>query len=217
MQKPIIVFDSGKGGRSIYNPLSALLPHDHLIYRDDAPNFPYGNKSSEWLTTRLRELAKEWDALDPKLVVLACNTATVNVVEVVRAELACPVVGVEPVIKPLSTYKKALVLMTASSANSTKTKELLATHGTHIQVFTPSSLAEAIEYNDTEQVKKSIKEIKKIVQEQKIQAVGLSCTHYPLIINELKQAMPEIAFIDPSDAVVRQAMRVLRSIEHGDI
>lgn len=214
MQKPIIVFDSGRGGQSIYIPLKAALPQQNIIYLDDHEHFPYGDKSAEWLRERFRELAAQFRALNPLLVVLACNTATVNVVEELRSTLSCPVIGVEPVIKPLSDYSRSLVLMTASSAASAKTARLMDKYGQNVQVYTPKGLAEAIEYNDIEQVKKSIHEIKEIVQKQNIEAVGLSCTHYPLILNELQKALPETTFIDPSQAVVNQVVRVLKSIEH---
>ena len=217
IQKPIIVFDSGKGGTTIYNPLKQLLPNEHIIYIDDHANFPYGNKSATWLSARFIEFAKEWEALNPKLIVLACNTATVNVISLLRSKLNCPAVGVEPVIKPLAPYNPALVLMTSAAAKSATTKKLLAQYGPHIQVYSPPSLAEAIEFNNTEQVKKSLNMIKELVHKHQIKAIGLSCTHYPLIINEFKQAMPNIIIIDPSLAVARQVVRVLRSIEHADI
>lgn len=211
MQKPIIVFDSGRGGQSIFLPLKAALPSARLLYRDDRPNFPYGSKSPAWLSSRFRELGKDFAALNPRLVVLACNTATVNIIEELRSQLQCPVVGVEPVIKPLAQYSPALVLMTAASAASPRTAELLKRYGSHVLIHTPTGLAEAIEYNNSDQVKKAIHEIKKIVQKRHITAVGLSCTHYPLILPELRSAMPEVKFIDPSQAVVAEVLRVLKS------
>lgn len=211
--QPIIVFDSGRGGQSIYLPLKTALPQANLVYIDDHLNFPYGNKSTAWLSKRFKELGAQFAAMDPQLVVIACNTATVNIIDELRAFLTCPVVGVEPVIKPLSSYHHALALMTSSSASSAKTATLLKQYGPHVQVYTPKGLAEAIEYNDSEQVKKSIHEIKQIVQKNNIEAIGLSCTHYPLILTELRQAVPNIAFIDPSSAVVKEVLRVLRSTQ----
>lgn len=206
---PIIVFDSGIGGLSIYRPLSIALPNENIIYISDPANFPYGDKSQEWLSARFMELGKRFVTLNPRLVVLACNTATTSIIQELRTLLPCPIVGVEPVIKPLSEYKSALALMTSTSASSRTTKDLLAKYGTHVQVYTPVGLPTAIEYNNYEQVKNSIHEIKEIVQKNHIQAIGLSCTHYPLILPELQKAMPEVTFIDPSSAVVREVLRVL--------
>lgn len=211
--RPIIVFDSGIGGLSIYKPLKAALPSANIVYITDSPNFPYGEKSPSWLSSRFRELCKQFEALDPLMVVLACNTATTNIITQVRGSLNCPVVGVEPVIKPLAQFGAALALMTESSANSTQVQHLLKQYGQHVQIYSPSGLAEAIEFNDYEQVKKYIHEITKIVQKQQIEAVGLSCTHYALIAQELEQAMPGVTIIDPSLAVVREVVRVLKLSE----
>lgn len=210
-QKPLIVFDSGIGGMSIYRPLKQVLPKENIIYIADTANFPYGTKSALWLSSRFQELAREFNALDPQIVVVACNSATTNVISELRKELKCLVVGVEPVIKPLATFASALALMTTVSADSPTTKRLLQEYGSHVRVYSPPNLASAIEYNDIEQVKKSIHEIKKIVQKYHVEAIGLSCTHYPLVLSEFKRVMPDVIFIDPSEAVVKEVLRVLRS------
>ena len=209
-QNPIIVFDSGIGGLSVYRPLRLALPNANIVYIADSSHFPYGDKSAQWLSDRFKELTIQFAALNPLAVVLACNTATTNIISEVRQKLSCPVIGVEPVIKPLSVYASCLALMTESSAKSSATAKLLEQYGAHVMVYTPKGLAAAIEYNDYDQVKRSIHEIKKLVQKYHIQAVGLSCTHYPLVLPALRQAMPEVVFIDPSDAVVREVLRVLR-------
>lgn len=208
---PIIVFDSGIGGLSIFRPLKLALPHENIIYMMDSNHFPYGNKSKDWLTNRFKELAIDFKNLNPKLLVLACNSATTNIINDLRELLDCPVVGVEPVIKPLSVFTHSLALMTEASASSESTNNLLKKYGEHVLIFSPHGLATAIEYNDFEHVKKSVHEIKDVVQKAQIEAVGLSCTHYPLIIQELISAMPDVTFIDPSDAVVKEVVRVLES------
>lgn len=206
---PIIVFDSGIGGLSIFRPLKLALPKENIIYLMDSNNFPYGNKSNLWLTKRFKELAQDFIKLKPKLVVLACNSATTNVITDLRSYLDCPVVGVEPVVKPLSLFTRSLALMTEVSASSDSTKNLLKKYGEHVRIFTPHGLASAIEYNDFDQVQKNIHEIKDIAQKAQIEAIGLSCTHYPLILKELQKSMPNILFIDPSDSVVKEVLRVL--------
>lgn len=209
-KRPIIVFDSGLGGFSIYRPLRAALPSANILYLADTANFPYGDKSQAWLSARFRQLSKHFADLNPSLLVLACNTATTAIITQLRSSMSCPVVGTEPIIKPLAKYTSSLVLMTASTAASHQTARLMSLYGDRVRLYTPHGLAQAIEYNDYDQVKKSIHEIKKIAQKYQVQAIGLSCTHYPLILPYLKQAMSKIDFLDPSKAVVRQVQRVLR-------
>ncbi len=209
--RPIIVFDSGIGGLSIFRPLKKALPDENIVYLADSNNFPYGDKSADWLMDRFKKLSLEFKNLNPKLVVLACNSATTNTITELRSLMSCPVIGVEPVIKPLSAYKSSLALMTEVSANSTATSSLLKKYGEHVKVFTPHGLAQAIEFNDFDQVKINIHEIKEIVQKNNVEAIGLSCTHYPLVMSLFTEAMPDIVFIDPAEAVVREVVRVLSS------
>jgi glutamate racemase len=210
-KQPIIVFDSGVGGLSIYRPLKAALPTENIVYQTDSNNFPYGDKSADWLAARFVELAEDFAALNPKLVVLACNSATTNIISQLRLSLSCPVVGVEPVIKPLSVYQHPLALMTESAATSKTTSALLEKYGSHIEIYVPKGLATAIEFNEYDQVKNNIHELTEFVQQHQTDAIGLSCTHYPLILPQLQKALPQVVFIDPSAAVVREVLRVLES------
>ncbi len=208
--RTILVFDSGIGGLSIYRPLMHRLPQDQILYFADSSNFPYGNKTASWLRSRFTVLASEFAHLNLAALVVACNSATVNAIDIFRSKLMCPIIGVEPVIKPLSGYSQAVALMTAVSASSIQTKNLLIKYGEHVKVYTPTGLAEAIEYNDYTQVKKILTKLARYIRINQIKAVGLSCTHYPLILPELKRRFPGIEFVDPSLAVVRQVERVLR-------
>lgn len=208
-KRPIIVFDSGIGGLSIYRPLRSKLPNENIIYVADSQNFPYGNKSSSWINSRFGELGNQFLALDPKLVVLACNTATVAVIAQLRNLFSCRIVGVEPIIKPLSAYQRPLALMTSSAAHSKRTKDLLKKHGSHVKLFTPTGLVEAIEYNDITQVKNILFSLNKLVQKNNYDAIGLSCTHYSLLLEEFKKTIPNVTFLDPARAVVKEVLRML--------
>lgn len=205
----IIVFDSGIGGFSILREIINQRLPVSVIYLADQANFPYGHKSAEWLESRLKEIALWGVAQDPAAFVVACNTGTVAGIRTMRETLHCPVVGVEPVIKPLSSYTHALVLATQAAAESIRTQELLDIHGRHIQVYASKGLASAIENNDSEQVKISLDEISEIIEHEHIQAIGLSCTHYPLISDKIKERFPAIHLYDPSSAVVHRLKKVL--------
>lgn len=205
----VIVFDSGIGGFSILREIMRVGQPASIVYLCDQKNFPYGEKSAEWLEKRLAEIAR-WAALhDPAAFVIACNTGTVAGIHTVRSHLDCPVVGVEPAVKPLSSYESALVLATHRAVESERTQELLDIHGRHIRVYAPKGLATAIENNDTDQVKKSLQEIAAIVRRENVQAIGLSCTHYPLVQEQMQALFPKVQIYDPSEAVVRHLIKVL--------
>jgi len=206
----VVVFDSGIGGFSILKPLLETEFRSHVIYLADQQAFPYGDKSASWLRARLQKIASYLNSLSPDLVVIACNTATVGGVSVFRDTLTCPVVAVEPVIKPLSLYKRAVLLGTSSTLSSPKTLERLkGLVGDSVVSYTPHGLPLAIENIDFDQVKSILTSVKDLVVREKVDAIGLSCTHYPLVKKELSTLLPGIELVDPSPAVVSQILSVL--------
>ncbi|KKU44609.1 MAG: hypothetical protein UX62_C0055G0001, partial [Microgenomates group bacterium GW2011_GWA2_46_7] len=80
--------------------------------------------------------------------------------------------------------------------------------------YEAKGLAEAIEYNNITQVKSILHALKKLVQKEHFQAIGLSCTHYSLILDEFKRQIPGVIFIDPTSAVVKEVFRVLKLRGH---
>lgn len=205
----IIVFDSGVGGFSLLRELGNQQISLPLIYLADQAHFPYGDKSPDWLSARLAKIAKWAQALKPSIFILACNTGTVSGISQMRELLSCPVVGVEPVVKPLGSYDKALVLATPVTVDSPRTRELVAQFGGHVQVVSVPGLASAIENNDSVRVKKILQEISIRVLRENIQAIGLSCTHYPLVADLLQPLVPQVHLYDPSRAVVHQLKKYL--------
>lgn len=204
----VVVFDSGVGGFSI---LRLLLQYPHeFIYLADQAHFPYGDKSELELQSRLIKLAHWLKLENPDLVVMACNTATVSGIEILRKSLSCPIVGVEPVIKPAAQFPKAMILGTQVTLSSSRTGKLMSSHQGSIISYTPHGLANAIENNNIEQVKNILKKIKIIVQKEKISALGLSCTHYPLIKDLVSKLIPHVYIIDPSQAVADRVAALLK-------
>ena len=82
---PIGVFDSGVGGLSVLREIRALLPNESLLYVSDSGHVPYGEKSPEFIRERCRVLAEFLLAQGAKALVLACNTATAEAIEALRA------------------------------------------------------------------------------------------------------------------------------------
>src|SRR3954470_12508452 len=98
---PILFFDSGVGGLSVLAPTRALLPNAPIVYAADSAGFPYGTKSDSELAIRVPELLVHLvELFDPRLAVIACNTASTIALDHARAALEIPVVGTVPAIKP---------------------------------------------------------------------------------------------------------------------
>ena len=118
---PIGVFDSGIGGTSIWKEITSILPFENTLYLSDSKNAPYGDKPAD----EIRALAvKNTEFLlkqNCKLIVVACNTATTNAIDYLRANYSVPFIGIEPAIKPAALKTKTNkigILATKGTLNS---------------------------------------------------------------------------------------------------
>ena len=99
--RPILMFDSGVGGLSVLAPTRALLPQASYVYVADNGGFPYGIRSEAEIAARVPALlGRLVERYHPRLVVIACNTASTIALAAVRAALDLPIVGTVPAIKP---------------------------------------------------------------------------------------------------------------------
>ena len=123
------IFDSGKGGTTIYEAIKKILPDEEYLYVADSKNCPYGEKTEEELriiVTRIVDDLKKWGA---KIVVIACNTVTTRCIDYLRNKYPDIVfVGAEPAIKQAvkSDAKNILIMATPGTIKSERVKSLLS-------------------------------------------------------------------------------------------
>ncbi|WP_298895977.1 glutamate racemase [uncultured Psychroserpens sp.] len=215
--QPIGIFDSGIGGTSIFKEIHMLLPHEHTMYLADSKNAPYGGKSKDdilALSIKNTELLLEKNC---KLIVVACNTATTNAIEVLRNTYDVPFIGIEPAIKPaaLNTKTKAIgILATKGTLSSDLFHQTTDLYSNGIKVIEQVGegivpLVEAGKVSTTE-----MKELLQIYMEPMLKAdidyLVLGCTHYPYLIPILVELLPKhIKIIDSGLAVAKQTKLVL--------
>src|SRR5215213_9253987 len=108
---PILFFDSGVGGLSVLARTRELLPNAPIVYAADSAGFPYGKRSEAEIASRVPALlGRLVERFHPRLVVIACNTASTIALEHVRSALDLPVVGTVPAIKPAAEISKTRVI-----------------------------------------------------------------------------------------------------------
>src|SRR3954451_22728413 len=108
---PILFFDSGVGGLSVLEPTLKLLSNAPIVYAADSAGYPYGTKSDAELATRIPALlGRLVERFQPRLAVIACNTASTIALDHVRSALDLPVVGTVPAIKPGAEISKSRVI-----------------------------------------------------------------------------------------------------------
>lgn len=92
---PIAIFDSGVGGLTVASAIAKRLPNEHLVYLGDTARLPYGTKSAETVTRYAVQATRALMRFQPKLIVVACNTASAVALPVLTAAYApVPVLGV---------------------------------------------------------------------------------------------------------------------------
>ncbi len=74
--KPIVVIDSGLGGLTVVRALRKTLPMQDIVYFGDTARLPYGSKTAATVTSFVKQIIQYLRSIDPKHVVIACNTAT---------------------------------------------------------------------------------------------------------------------------------------------
>lgn len=218
---PIGIFDSGVGGTSIWKEIHLLLPYESTIYLADSKNAPYGQKSKEEIIALSIKNTEKLLSMGAKIIVVACNTATTNAIDVLRQNYAIPIIGIEPAIKPaaLKTKTKKIGILatkgTLQSSLFSKTSELF-THSIQVIEVIGEGLVPLIEKNkiNSPEIKKLLlKYIKPLIQAN-IDYIVLGCSHYPYLIPELKKILPKnVKIIDSGEAVARQTFQVLKKYD----
>ena len=99
---PIGIFDSGLGGLSILSEIHKQLSRENIVYLADSINAPYGEKSQKEIIEFSLENTQFLLSKGCKIIVVACNTATTNAIDILRRKHDVQFIGIEPAIKPAS-------------------------------------------------------------------------------------------------------------------
>lgn len=211
------VFDSGVGGTSIWKEINKLLPFENTIYLSDSINAPYGEKSKEEiikLSVKNTEFLLQQKC---KIIVVACNTATTNAINYLRANYSVPFIGIEPAIKPASLQtlnKKIGILATNGTLSSDLFADASKKINQEIEIIEQvgEGLVELIENNkiNSEEMTNLLKfHLQKMIKKD-IDCLVLGCTHYPYLIPKIQNIIGnKIQIIDSGQAVAKQTKAIL--------
>lgn len=217
MNAPIGILDSGLGGLSVLNEVREILPSESIIYFGDSAWCPYGARHADEIQRRVFEITDFLIEQGCKMIVIACNSATIAAVEALRATYPIPFVGMEPGVKPAVTLTQTGivgVLATEASLAGEKFHRLVSNHANGIKVITrpcPNfvKLVEAGELSGNR--------ARGIVEEETLPLIGsgadvlvLGCTHYPFLRPLIEEvAGPDIQVVDTGAAVAQHVANLL--------
>jgi glutamate racemase len=216
---PIGIFDSGLGGLTVRREILSLMPWEDTLYLADSANAPYGEKSPREVLDLSRRNTKWLLGQGCKLIVVACNTATTNAIDSLRREFEVPFIGIEPAIKPAaleSRSKKIGVLATRGTLSSSLFANTSRLYASGITVLEQEGkglvrLIESGKWRE-DSTRKHLKSLLEPMLSAGIDHLVLGCTHYPLLIPQLREILPpSVKILDPGPAVARQTLSVLTS------
>jgi glutamate racemase len=213
---PLLFFDSGVGGLSVLEPTRALLPNAPIVYAADSAGFPYGNRSEAEIASRVPALlGRLLERFRPRLAVIACNTASTIALDHVRAALDLPVVGTVPAIKPAAEISKTRVigvLGTEATVRQPYVDDLAARFASDCTIIRHGSpelveLAEAKlagEQVGVDSVRSAVQPMFDAPGGERIDTIVLACTHFALLGDELRQAFPNVTYVDGGPGIARR-------------
>lgn len=225
---PIGVFDSGYGGLTVLKEIVKELPQYDYLYMGDNARAPYGPRSFDTVYQYTWECVQWFFSQGCELVILACNTASAKALRTIQQKdlpQIDPNKRVLGVIRPTtevigqySTTGKVGVLGTTGTVQSESYPIEIAKFFPQLQVFQEACpmwvpLIENNEYNTPGAdyfVQKHLQHL--LGAGEGIDTLLLACTHYPLLMNKIKQFVPEgITILSQGEIVAKSLVHYLEN------
>jgi glutamate racemase len=214
---PIGIFDSGVGGLSVWREVAVQLPHEDTLYFADQIHIPYGPRTLEQIRSFSEAITRFLIERGAKLIVVACNTASAAALKHLRATFpAVPFVGMEPAVKPAAEHTRTGVvgvLATPATFQGELFASVVERFANGVQLINQicPGLVEQIEAGQlkTPDTVAMLDRFLTPIRLGGADTIVLGCTHYPFVIEAIRQLAPGVNVIDPAPAVARQVNRVL--------
>ena len=201
------LFDSGIGGFTVLKKVVELCPNTSFVYLADTARLPYGDKNYSEIKNIANEVS-EWfreEAISALLV--GCNTTNSLAFDSLEKGLNVPVFGLLDAVGSMISEERIGVLATSATVTSNAYKD-------HIQKIIPGAfvcqqacpgfvpMIEKGNLTSEELREMAIQYIKPLLQER-VEAIVLGCSHYPLLRKLLEDLLPpDVRILDPAIGLV---------------
>ena len=215
------IFDSGLGGLTVLSSIKKKYPKEKFLYVGDTAFLPYGSKTADTIINRTHKIVKFLISKKVKGIIVACNSASSVALKSLQAAYDIPIIGVIESSITLALKNQSIksigLLGTTTTVNSKAYENVLTAKTKSV---TLSSIACPLFVPLVEEgwISKNTQIISTIAQEylaslfnknQKIESIILGCTHYPILLTQIKKAIDqlgydanEIDFIDNGTAIL---------------
>jgi glutamate racemase len=214
---PLLLFDSGVGGLSVLAEVRKLLPDAPVIYAADLAGLPYGTRSEAEIAARVCGLlGRMAERFKPRLICIACNTASTIALTMVRDVLEVPIVGTVPAIKPAAEITRSGVIGLLGTAATIRqgyvdrleaefaSDKRLLRHAAPDLVTAAEAVVRGIPV-DPAVFRRAADGLRSQPAGCDIDTVVLACTHFPLVQAQLAEAFGGgVKFVDGAAGIARR-------------
>lgn len=191
-----------------------------MVYLADTLHFPYGEKTSDQVRSAVVSAIGALIAqVNPKLIVVACNTASVIALAALRRTYDLPFVGVVPAVKPaarISRLRRIGILATSRTVQDTYTERLIHDFASDCSI-TRVAASELVDFVERRHIGSSDSERREVVaravaplKKAGVDSVVLGCTHFVYLSDVVAAELgTDVQVLDSRDGVCRQVVRLL--------
>jgi glutamate racemase len=222
---PILVLDSGLGGLTVVRTLRQVLPGEQIIYFGDTARVPYGSKTAATVTQFVRQIITYLRPMNPKHVVIACNTATALAMPKLKQEFPdLPISGViEPGAKAAIAAAGAKhmpligIIATEATVRSRAYDHAIHRRRQHARlILRPTPLLVPIIEDgrdcDDPLVQLALRQYLHPLIARGVDVLVLGCTHYPMLKGLIQEMMGQnCRVIDSAEECAEDVARKLRA------
>lgn len=217
------VFDSGYGGLTILEKIRELMPEYDYVYLGDNARAPYGTRSFEIVYEFTLQAVHKLFEMGCPLIILACNTASAKALRTIQ-QINLP--SIDPTRRVLGVIRPTAERI--GEMTHTRHIGILATGGTIKSESYPLEIhklfpnitvtgeacplwATLVENNEHQSagadyfVKQHIDRL--LEKDPQIDTIILGCTHYPLLLDKIRQFTPRDIRIVAQGEYVAQSLR----------
>jgi glutamate racemase len=219
VQQAIAVLDSGVGGLTVVKEVMRQLPREKIMYFGDTARTPYGPRPAEEVIRFTREIVDFLIQYQPKMIVIACNTATAVALDDIRSRVDLPVVGViHPGARAAIGRSKSGVIGVIGTEGTIKSgayESALRRLSPHVEVvsracpaFVP--LVEDGNFHSDETLRVVTASLSPLHMGS-MDCLILGCTHYPFLSDTISEVMgPDVSLINSAEETAREISTILQ-------
>lgn len=220
---PIGIFDSGYGGLTIYREIQELLPQYNYLYLGDNARTPYGTRSFDVVYEFTRQCVKYLFSQGCHLVILACNTASAKALRSIQ-QVDLPAISpqkrvlgiIRPTVETIGDVTRSRHVGVLATEGTIKSNSYpleihklfpdIVVTGEACPMWVP--LVETSEHKSPGAdyfIKRHVDNL--LSRDSQIDTIILGCTHYPMLIEKIKQYVPQGVRVFTQGAAVAASLK----------